>query len=812
MNTNRTVLRWRIVRWRIVVAICLLIMLLPLPVAAQHIIDPPIPIDPPFPPPGRPMPPIPSVITIEEYVVEARIEGAAATVHATQVFRNQSGAVVEGQFIFPLPADAAVSDLQMKVDDTVLEGRVMPADEARGIYEQIVRQQRDPALLQYIGQGLFQTNVFPIPPGESRSVQLTYSQLVTQEQGLYRFRYPLGAGFNALGDQGGLRLRVEIVDQPGLRTIYSPNWGATVQRIDADRAEVVFTGANEAPESFFDVYWGSDDSAVGANLLSYQPVEEDGYFALLVAPGIEQEATEVAARDVVVVVDVSGSMEGEKMEQARDAAKYIVDHLNPNDRINLISFSTGVRLWSDKLEELSADMSADAHEWIEQLEAGGSTDINRALLEALGVIAARSDEDEGRPVYLLFMTDGLPTQGETDPWKIMDNAEANAPEAATLRLFTFGVGYDVNTILLDTLRKEMGGRSSYVLPEERIDEAVSAFYQGISTPVLTNVSLEFEGDAVTDEIYPYPLTDLFAGEQLVVVGRYREGGDVSVLLRGKVNGVDQEFRFDGISLRERGGEPFVARVWASRKIGVLMEQVRRSGPDEEVIDAIVELSLRYGIVTPYTAYLVEEPDVVAAMPVPVPGAPASPGDMGGSPMEMAPAARAYAEDAAAAMADMPASGASAVAASEAQNSLQTASNVENNAQAQYVAGKTFVQQGWVSGADGSSLPFWVDTSYTQAMSLTWVEFASDAYFALAQQPGIAEWLAVGEEMVIAIDATHAIRVTTNADEVVAQGGVSNSPLPTPGPEQGAMPDSSREEAETSEWDQFWSWLWDAVTP
>jgi Ca-activated chloride channel homolog len=808
MNTNRTVLRWRIV-----VAICLLmLMALPLPVAGQRIIDPPIPIDPPFPPPGRPIPPTPSVITIEEYVVEARIEGAAATVHVTQVFRNQSGAAVEGQFIFPLPADAAVSDLQMKVDDTVLEGRVMPADEARGIYERIVRQQRDPALLQYIGQGLFQTNVFPIPPGDSRTVQLTYSQLVTQEQGLYRFRYPLGAGFNVLGDQGGLRLRVEIVDQPGLRTIYSPNWGATVQRTGSDTAEIVFTGAGEAPESFFDVYWGSDDSAVGANLLSYQPVEEDGYFALLVAPGIEQEATEVAARDVVVVVDVSGSMEGEKMEQARDAAKYIVDHLNSGDRINLISFSTGVRLWSDHLEELSADLTADAHEWIEQLEAGGSTDINRALLEALGVIEARSDQDEGRPVYLLFMTDGLPTQGETDPWKIMDNAEMNAPEAATLRLFTFGVGYDVNTILLDTLSKEMGGRSSYVLPEERIDEAVSAFYQGISTPVLTNVSLAFEGNAVTDEIYPYPLTDLFAGEQLVVVGRYRDGGDVSVLLSGKVNGVDQEFRFDGMSLRERGGEPFVARVWASRKIGVLMEQVRRSGPDEEVIDAIVELSLRYGIVTPYTAYLVEEPNAVAAMPAPVPGAPPAAGGMGGSPMEMAPAARAYAEDAAAMMADMPASGEKAVAASEAQNSLQTATNVENRAQAQYVAGKTFVQQGWVSGANGSSLPFWVDTAYTQAMSLTWVEFASDAYFALAQQPGLAEWLAVGEEMVIAIDATHAIRVTTNADEVVAQGGVSNSPLPTPGPGQESAPGSSPEEAETSDWGQFWSWLWDTVTP
>lgn len=783
----------------------LMLMMVPLPAAAQRII-----IDPPFPPEGMPMPPVPNVITVEEYVVEARVEGPAANVRVTQTFRNQSGGVVEGQFVFPLPADAAVSDLQMKVDDTVLEGRVMPADEARAIYEQIVRQQRDPALLQYIGQGLFQTNVFPIPPGESRVVQLTYSQLVTQEQGLYRFRYPLGAGFNAIGDHGGLRLRVELIDQPGLRTIYSPNFGASVQRSGAEGAEIVYNGADATPESFFDVYWGSDDSAVGANLLSYQPVEEDGYFALLVAPSIEQTDSVVAARDVVVVVDVSGSMEGEKMDQARDAATYIVDHLNPGDRINLISFSTGVRLWSDQLEELSDEMADDAHDWIEQLEAGGSTDINRALLEALSVIDSRDEGDETRPVYLLFMTDGLPTQGETDPWKIMDNAEVNAPEFATLRLFTFGVGYDVNTILLDTLSKEMDGRSTYVLPEERIEEAVSAFYQGISTPVLTNVKLEMVGNAVTDEIYPYPLTDLFAGEQLVVVGRYRTGGDVEVILSGEVNGEAQEYRFDNMTLRERGGEPFVARVWASRKIGVLMEQVRRSGPDTEVIDAIVELSLRYGIVTPYTAYLVEEPEMNVAMPMPG-NAPDSAG-MGGGAVEMAPAAQAYAAAAAADMAEMPASGERAVSESKSQNSMQTATAVENTAQAQFVGGKTFVQQGWVSGADGTTLPFWVDTAYAQSMSLTWVEFASDAYFALAAESRMAEWLAVGQEMVIVLDESQAIRVTTNAAQVEQEGGTSSSSTATPGADSDRTPGTSADEQVQSNWDQFWSWLWEQVTP
>ncbi len=374
--------------WIWLAALLIGMVSLPVPVHAQRII-----VEPPMPP-VMPMPPIwppaaPGPITIDEYVVEARIEGPAADVHVTQVFRNESGAVVEGQFVFPLPADAAVADFQMKIDGVVMEGNLLPADEARSIYERIVREQRDPALLQFLGQGLFQTNVFPIPPGESRTIQLTYNQLVSQEQGLYRFQYPLGSSYAALAERGGLRVRVELMDQPGLKTVYSPNWGATVRRGGEDSAEVVFTGAGAPPDSYFEVFWGTSASEVGANLLTYHPGGEDGYFALLVAPQTEESAQAVAARDIVLVLDVSGSMEGTKMEQARAAAAYLVDHLNPQDRVNLISFSTGARLWRSQFEDMSNEMSQDAHQWIERLDAGGSTDINRAMLEALALVAAR---------------------------------------------------------------------------------------------------------------------------------------------------------------------------------------------------------------------------------------------------------------------------------------------------------------------------------------------------------------------------------------------------------------------------------------
>jgi Ca-activated chloride channel family protein len=800
--------------WRLVVA-GLFWLAAVVPAAAQHII-----IEPPFPPgpPVMPVPPVPGPIQIDQYAVQVRIDGPSAQVWVTQRFHNNSGQTVEGRFTFPLPPDAVVGDLQMKVDDQVLEGRLLPADEARAIYEQIVRQQRDPALLQYVGQGLFQTNVFPIPPGATRTLQFQYSQLVEQQEGLYHFRFPLRAQQAGVGAAAQVELEVELVNQPGLRTLYSPNSTARIERTGADSALVQMESEQTEPmqgelPSSFDLYWGVSGEAIGLNLLSYRPAGEDGFFVMLASPDVAAETTEIVDRDIVVVLDVSGSMEGEKMVQAREAAAYVVDHLNPNDRFAMVSFSTGVRLWSNQLEAMSAEARADAQEWIKRLDAGGSTDINRALLEAMALLSASSEADSARPAYILFLTDGLPTQGEIDPWRILDNALTNAPAEQSVRLFSFGVGYDVNTQLLDTLSKELGGRSSYVLPDERIDEAVSEFYQGISTPVLTNVTVDFGDEIVVDELYPYPLPDLFAGEQLVVAGRYREGGVVPVTLRGEVNGVEYVVQYPGQELVERGGEPFVARIWAGRKIGVLMEEIRRNGPDPELVEAIVELSLQYGIVTPYTAYLVEEPqlqqpviqtggDAPSISPNPgTGGAAAAPADVGQVVQE-------YAAQEAERMADLPASGAEAVAASQAQNAMQVADTVADAEQMRYVAGKTFVRQGSISAPSGETLGFWVDTTYTSEMGLQWVLFGSDAYFALAAEPGVAEWLSVSPELVVVLPDGRAVRITTS--EEVAGQHPEPSATATPVTESPLDANSPAPEAQPSRWGEFWDWLWNDV--
>lgn len=744
---------------------------------AQIIIDPP--------PGGSVPPPMPVVdpVRIEQQQVDVLVDGPVAQVQLTQLLRNHSAQTVEGSYLFPLPADAAISDFQMTVDGQTLEGQVLTKEEARRTYEEIVRRQRDPALLEYIGDNLFQVSLFPIPAGETRTIELAYVQILTQRDGLYHFRYPLRLQGYTAEPMEELAINITLQNQTGLRTIYSPNQDIMVERTSDDSGQVSYHATDVRLERDFSLYFGANQSPVGLNILSYKPAGEDGYFVLLAAPSVEVDAEAVIARDIVMVVDISGSMQGEKITQAKAAARYVIDHLNRDDRFNLIAFSTGVRLWQTALQPVEQDALQDAHKWIDRLNASGSTDINRSLLEAL---AQFTGDQVTRPAYLLFLTDGLPTQGETEISSILANVRNNRPEDVQMRLFPFGVGYDVNTDLLDTLSRELGGRSSYVQPEERIDEEVSHFYAGISTPVLSEVALDFGNNlgnnTVVDDLYPYPLPDLFAGEQLVVAGRYRDGKALDVTLRGTINGERIIYRYPAQRFGEAGGEPAVARLWAARKISALLAQVRAQGPAQELIDAIVELSLQYGIVTPYTSAFVPEPNL--GLPGPLEEE-LTGGDDGEN---LAPPAAAMSREAMAAkMSDemqnnsYSAVGQSAVAASEQLDQLANAAVVESTQNVRFINGRTFVErmveEAAGEGVDNRGLTLWVDTLYNSAMQLETIAFGSDCYFALAQDPQVAEWLALSLDLIIVRDAQTALRITTlpTALEDTVEDTVDNQP-------------------------------------
>ncbi|NLG51944.1 MAG: VWA domain-containing protein, partial [Chloroflexi bacterium] len=576
---------------RISLMICLLFFAFGIQVLADGII---IPI-PPRPP--TPTPPLRS-LAIKYHHVTVTIQDQVVTTHVDQVFVNESGHDLEGEYLFPLPADASISRFALWVDGVPVEGRVLDRDEARDIYEDIVRQQRDPALLEYVGHNAFRAHIYPIPAHGERRVELEYEQVLQADQGLLRYTYPLSTEKFSTRPLEEVRVTVDIRSREALKAVYSPSHPIEVDK-DDHTAQVRYSDEQVVPDRDFVLYYTVGAEELGANLLSYQPDGEDGFFLLLLAPPATAETEELVARDVFFVLDTSGSMRGEKLQQAKAAARYVLDNLNPEDRFNIIAFSSSTRHYARGLQPAS-DVRG-ARQFIQELEAGGGTNIARALEETL---AQTSDE---RPQVLVFLTDGLPTEGERDAGKIIARVSEIAGE--NVRLFTFGVGYDVNTMLLDALAQNHHGTGSYVRPEEDIESAVSSFYEKISKPVLADVALDF-GRVQVEDVYPYPLPDLFAGGQLVVVGRYRQGGSAILTLSGTVNDERVAYPFPNVRLQTEADSSqatdFIPRLWATRKIGYLMSQIQLHGAEDELIDEIIDLSVRYGIVTPYTSFLVDE--------------------------------------------------------------------------------------------------------------------------------------------------------------------------------------------------------------
>lgn len=693
----------------------------------------------PDPPPHVPITEVPN-LTIKYHRVRVTIENQVATTHVDQVFVNEAPYAMEGTYIFPLPEEAAISEFSLWVDGKKLEGQILDKDKARRIYEDIVRRRKDPALLEYVGRNAFQARIFPIPSYGERRVELEYSQVLSMDGGLVKYIYPLDTERFSARPLEEVAISIAVHSNEPIKAIYSASHQVAVDRRGDYNATVGYEEYDVVPDRDFELYYTISDEDFGLNLLSYREADEDGFFLLLVAPRVEVEEREVVARDVIIVLDTSGSMRGEKLTQAKEALEFVLDNLNDEDRFNIIAFSTGVRQYATRLQP--AQERNEALHFVRGLEAVGGTDINRALLEALAQVG------EERPTLIIFLTDGLATEGVVDTDQIIANVAQAATEA--VRIFTFGVGDDVNTILLDTLAQSHRGASAYVRPGQSIEEEVSAFYAKVSSPLLADLELDF-GEVQVEDTYPYPLPDLFAGTQLVLVGRYRQGGFTTIILEGEVNGRPQRFAYDDIHFRDQGGESFIPRLWATRKIGYLLSQIRLHGESKELVDEIVSLSVRYGIITSYTSFLVEDTEkalteagreIIVEKEVQVMATPA------------------------------PAFGAGAVEKSIAQESLRGADTViaPTTAEVKHVGDKAFVLRDGV----------WTDTLYEpDRMETAKVGFGTEGYFdLLAARPAWGKYFALGQHVIVVLEG-RAYEVTEGDYEVPELSSIAPSPEPTP---------------------------------
>ena len=756
----------------------------------------PIPIPRPLPPF---LPPIQGLLTIEAVHVHADITGGVARTEVEQIWRNDTDRAQEGSYLFPLPEGASITDFALYDGDRKLDGQLLDKDQAAGTYESIVRRQRDPALLRYVGRGAYEVKLYPVPAHATRRITLHYVQPLAAEGsgGTRRFQCAFLSG----GGQAPrtATVKVKLADPDALASVYSPTHEVSIKRT-TDRTATVSWEAKEGrvPTDFLLYYGTAQHTPVGLSLLAYnvslphaqtavytpgmsEGKRDSGYFLLLAAPTLMQPGQVAPPRRLVLTLDRSGSMGGDKIDQARNALIYVLKRLRPQDQFNVLTFSDSVDKFSDAglLPATPANITR-ALAFVRDIRAEGSTNIDEALQATLKQFPTA---DDGRSNMTIFLTDGLPTVGETNQNKITEAARLLS-RPRHVRLFDFGVGYDVDVPFLDRLAEANRGDSDYVRPEEDIEAKVSRFYEKVASPVLTDLHLQLAG-AATTETYPRPsdLPDLFAGSQLLIAGRYTGSGPVTATLTGTVNGKPASYTLSAALPTLAAQNDFLPRLWATRKIASLLDAIRLrqsdssngSAEDPALVSEIVRLSKEYGVITPYTSFLATETGGEAIPPPPGPvfqGGGFGGGRFGGGGSRhratpQAPTAAAALPNGVDRIYALPGvtgqvSGANATTQSQTLKAARRATVADGLAgydaagakdaatHVRAVGSKTFLLQDGV----------WTDSAYDPAKTktVTTVRAYSDAQFALLKAlPALTDYAALGDSVLIVLDNGEALR-------------------------------------------------------
>lgn len=738
--------------------------------------------------------------------VTIAIEDQVAITRVEQTFRNHTDRQLEATYVFPVPKGASVNKFTMWVDGKETAGEMLEANKARDIYTSIVRRTQDPGLLEYIGHNLLRMRVFPIPPRGDQKVSLAFTAVAAKEGPVVEYIYPLKTDGKATSTLEDFSITATVKSQHGVTNVYSPTHAITLKRVTDQEVKVTFDRSQGLLDKDFQLFYGLGDKDVGLTALAHKPISsENGYFMLLVSPKLETSKKSQVPRDVVMVLDTSGSMRGAKMDQARNALKYCLKNLTSQDRFALINFATAVNTYRDKLTDVNEEQLDAAAKWVSNLEATGGTAIHDALARALEF----RPSEEGRTFTVIFFTDGQPTIGETNPDKIIKNTLAR--NSANTRIFTFGVGDDVNATMLDQLAEQTRALTTYVRPAEDIELKVSGMYSRMSNPVLTSLKLSTTGDISLSEVYPTGLPDLFHGGQLVILGRYLGKGPSAIKLTGSVGKETREFVYE-MSFPEKTGSDrdFVEHLWARRKVGYMLDQIRANGEKQELKDEIITLAKKYGITTPYTSYLIVPESVLPVVGGPRPEGRPLPGRNPAAPPPAlaplpgvpgpVPVAEFARKTQAAAPGDLPATrgdfadkdlakgdgkgreGKALEEAREKKKEFDRARELlQNRDQAGLQAGKlgvdlsvrmqalrsqTQLEQTAIRQVQGRSVleigGVWIDTGFEAKMPTVTVKAQSDAYFRiLERQPQVKDVFRMGNHLVWVTPSGTALVIDTS---------------------------------------------------
>ena len=638
------------------------------------------------------IPPMPNLgidktyLSVESYNANIKVSENITHVSIDEIFVNPYNKQVEGTFLFPLPQGASVNKFSMVIGGKLIQGKIFEKNEARRMYEKIVRLLVDPALLEYVGRNTYRASIAPIAPNGKIKVHIEFIYTLPRTGNSYYITCPLSGLKYSKDPVKSIVITGNIEGSKDIVNLYSPIYPLDSE-IDGTEATFSLEKTNTNPDKDLLIYFSQDIKEVSGALLTYEKdSDEDGYFMFLISAAQRKKEAGMP-KDIIVLLDKSGSMTGEKIKQAKEALTFIVKRMKKNDRVRVITFSSNVRIlnpgWvlcSDKkgIQNLITQ--------IKRIGASGGTNIYSALSQAFFLNMRKNAAH-----YVIFLTDGMPTVGIKDESKI---EQLVGDKIRDKRLFVFGIGDDVNLEFLTKLFRKGRGQGEFILGKD-IETAISAFYAKIEDPMLSNIQITYP--EIFYEIYPKDVQDLFWAQNLILLGRYEKGktDNIKLILKGDTtNGPSSYFFQSDISPNSINN--FIPYLWASRKIGYLLEEIRLNGETKELVNSVIALSKKYGVITPYTSYLVNE-------------------EQGG--VQPAPMVKYSA-------APMSAKRKTVKKEQLLQNAQIVAENKNiNGVETKHIGNRIFAKKDI----------YWIETGYKENISLTEIKMFSDEYFKLARE-------------------------------------------------------------------------------
>ncbi len=562
------------------------------------------------------------VTPVQIVQVEARIhlmDRAASTELQFELY-NPGGTQQEAVLLLPVPEGAAISSFAFDGPAAAPTATILPRDEARRLYDEITSRLRDPALLEFVDWRCVRSSVFPVPAGGRQRIRLRYEYLCEVDGNRIDYELPRS---EMLTQQAPWSISVQVRCAHPIQLVYSPSH-ELVQRVSADgsRSLRIADGSRREPGAFrLGVVTGADPARPSATLFAYPDEAVGGGYFLLLASAPREAADARLRREVTLAIDRSGSMAGRKLDQAKAAVRQVLAGLEDGEAMQLIDYGNSVGKCFPQPVAKTAATLQQALAWLETVRPHGGTNLYDALREALQAPAT-----PGALPLVLFLTDGIPTVGPTREGEFRTLVATG--NANRRRVFCFGVGHDVNSPLLDHLAETTRAVTTYVQPEEDVEVRVASLFARLGAPVLAEPALQTvdaQGREVPRlaEVLPLRLPDLFAGDQLVVLGQYRGQDPLRFRLAGVTPSGSAQFGFTLPVAGATTRHAFVPRLWASRQIAFLVDELRQRGEPgqslgatrvdvfaapraRELRDEILRLSTRFGVLGEYTAFLARE--------------------------------------------------------------------------------------------------------------------------------------------------------------------------------------------------------------